>query len=34
METDDALLICKRGASQEVKKVVEILEEKKREEYL
>ncbi|MCK9197934.1 MAG: sugar phosphate nucleotidyltransferase [Syntrophales bacterium] len=34
VETDDALLICKRGASQEVKKVVEVLEEKKREEYL
>jgi mannose-1-phosphate guanylyltransferase len=34
VETDDALLICKRGASQEVKKVVEKLEEKKREEYL
>jgi len=34
VETEDALLICKRGASQEVKKVVETLEEKKREEYL
>jgi len=34
VETDDALLICKRGSSQEVKKVVEALEEKKREEYL
>jgi mannose-1-phosphate guanylyltransferase len=28
VETDDALLICKRGASQDVKKVVDILEEK------
>ena len=26
VETDDALLICKRGSSQEVKKVVETLE--------
>jgi len=34
VETDDALLICKRGSSQEVKKVVEILEEEKREEHL
>jgi mannose-1-phosphate guanylyltransferase len=34
VETEDALLICKRGASQEVKKVVETLEEEKREEYL
>jgi mannose-1-phosphate guanylyltransferase len=34
VETDDALLICKRGASQEVKKVVEALEEKKRVNYL
>jgi len=28
VETDDALLVCKRGCSQDVKKVVEILEEK------
>jgi mannose-1-phosphate guanylyltransferase len=34
VETDDALLICKRGASQNVKKVVEKLAEKKQTEYL
>jgi mannose-1-phosphate guanylyltransferase len=34
VETDDALLICRRGCSQDVKKVVEILEEKKMKEFL
>ncbi len=34
VDTEDALLICKRGSSQDVKKVVEILEEKKKKEYL
>jgi mannose-1-phosphate guanylyltransferase len=34
VETDDALLICKRGASQNVKAVVEKLAEMKRTEYL
>ena len=34
VDTEDALLICKRGGSQDVKKVVEILEDKKKKEYL
>jgi mannose-1-phosphate guanylyltransferase len=34
VETDDALLICRRGRSQDVKKVVETLEKEGREEYL
>jgi mannose-1-phosphate guanylyltransferase len=34
VETRDALLICRRGKSQDVKKVVEILEEKKLKKYL
>lgn len=34
VDTEDSLLICKRGSSQDVKKVVEILEDKKRKEYL
>jgi mannose-1-phosphate guanylyltransferase len=34
VETGDALLICTRGRSQDVKKVVEILEEKKMKEFL
>ncbi|MDQ5987709.1 MAG: Mannose-1-phosphate guanylyltransferase [Syntrophus sp. SKADARSKE-3] len=34
VETDDALLICKRGASQDVKKAVDILEEKQLRDYL
>ncbi|MBN1663848.1 MAG: mannose-1-phosphate guanylyltransferase [Deltaproteobacteria bacterium] len=34
VETDDALLICKRGASQNVKTVVEKLMEHKKTEYL
>jgi mannose-1-phosphate guanylyltransferase len=34
VDTEDALLICKRGRSQDVKKVVEILEDKKKKEYL
>ncbi|MGZ6275992.1 MAG: mannose-1-phosphate guanylyltransferase [Syntrophales bacterium] len=34
VDTEDSLLICKRGSSQDVKKVVEILEEKKKKEYL
>ncbi len=34
VDTKDSVLICKRGSSQGVKKVVEILEEKKRKEYL
>ncbi len=34
VDTEDALLICKRGSSQDVKKVVEILEAKKKKEYL
>jgi mannose-1-phosphate guanylyltransferase len=31
VDTEDSLLICKRGSSQDVKKVVEILENKKKE---
>ena len=34
VETDDALLICRRGRSQDVRKVVEILERKGLTEYL
>jgi len=34
VETDDALLICKRGSSQDVRQVVDSLEEEKRGEYL
>jgi len=34
VETDDALLICRRGRSQDVRKVVEILEKKGLKEYL
>jgi mannose-1-phosphate guanylyltransferase len=34
VETKDALLICKKGRSQEVKKVVEALEEKQLKKYL
>jgi mannose-1-phosphate guanylyltransferase len=34
VETDDALLICRRGRSQDVRKVVNILERKGLKEYL
>lgn len=34
VETGDSLLICKRGSSQDVRKVVECLEEKDMKEYL
>ncbi len=34
IETPDALLICKKDKSQDVKKIVEILKEKGKEEYL
>lgn len=34
VETDDVLLICKRGASQNIRKIVEILEDKKMTGYL
>ncbi len=34
VETKDVLLICKRGASQEVRHIVDLLEEKKLKEYL
>jgi mannose-1-phosphate guanylyltransferase len=34
VETEDSLLICKRGCSQDVKKLVEILETKKMKDYL
>jgi len=34
VETKDALLICKKGCSQDVKKVVETLEEKQLKKYL
>ena len=34
VDTEDSLLICKRGSSQDVKKVVDILEDKKKKEYL
>jgi len=34
VETEDALLICRRGSSQDVKKVVEMLQAKDMKEYL
>ena len=34
VDTKDALLICRRGASQEVKNIVELLEQKNLKEYL
>lgn len=34
VETDDALLVCRRGRSQDVRKVVEALEKKGLKEYL
>ena len=34
VETEDSLLICNRGCSQDVKKVVDMLEEKEMKEYL
>ncbi len=34
VETEDSIMICRRGASQDVKRAVEILEEKKMEDYL
>jgi mannose-1-phosphate guanylyltransferase len=34
VETDDSLLVCKRGCSQNVKKVVEALDAKKMRDYL
>jgi len=34
VETEDALLICKRGSSQDVKKMVETLQEKNLKDYL
>lgn len=34
VETKDAILICKKGCSQDVKKIVEVLEEKKLKKYL
>jgi mannose-1-phosphate guanylyltransferase len=34
VETDDALLICRRGRSQDVRKVVERLEKEGRKDYL
>lgn len=34
VETGDALMVCKRGDSQDVRKVVDRLERKKRREYL
>jgi mannose-1-phosphate guanylyltransferase len=34
VETDDALLVCRRGSSQDVRKAVEALETEKRHEYL
>jgi mannose-1-phosphate guanylyltransferase len=34
VETEDSLLVCKRGCSQDVKKVVEILDKKKMKDYL
>ncbi len=34
VETDDALLICRKGASQDVKKVVDILEATGKKDYL
>ncbi len=34
VESEDALLVCKRGASQEVRRIVEILEKRKMVSYL
>ena len=34
VDTEDALLICRRGCSQDVRKIIEQLEEKKLTEYL
>ena len=34
VETEDALLICQKGNSQDVKKIVDILEAKKMNKYL
>jgi mannose-1-phosphate guanylyltransferase len=34
VETKDALLICKKGRSQDVKKIVEKLEAEKTKKYL
>jgi len=34
VETDDALLVCRKGRSQDVKKIVEILEEKNMRDFL
>ncbi len=34
VETDDALLVCRRGRSQEVRKVIELLEREGRKDYL
>lgn len=34
VDTKDALLICKRGASQEVRQIVDVLEQKKLKNYL
>lgn len=34
VETDDAFLVCRKGSSQDVKKIVEILEEKNMREFL
>ena len=34
VETEDALLICRRGRSQDVRKVVEEIEKSGRKEYL
>ena len=34
VDTEDAILICKKGSSQDVKKAVDVMEEKGRGEYL
>jgi mannose-1-phosphate guanylyltransferase len=34
VDTGDALMICKRGSSQDVKKVVDWLEKANKKEYL
>ncbi len=34
VETEDSIMVCKRGSSQDVKKAVEILEKEKMEDYL
>jgi len=34
VETEDALLVCRRGRSQDVRKVVEEIEKRGRKEYL